>query len=328
MSDNVDWLKLAMGAIAGLALFLYGVSQLSESLKELAGDRMRGLLERTAGNRITGLLSGFAVTTVLDSSSVTIILLIAIVNAGALSFAHVLPVILGANIGTTVSSQIFALDIDRYSPVLLAAGLASQTLARSDRARLWGTAALGLGFVLFGLNVIGDAAAPLKNNEAVLGWLKAAEWPLYGVLAGAAVTVAIQSSSAMLGIIIALAGEGVITLPAGIAMMIGAEIGTCADTLVASLGRSREALRAGLFHLGFNLASAALGLLLVGQITALAAWSSGDVGRQIANAHVGFNLVGALLALPFTALAARLLARLVPDGGGGAQASPAAAKPG
>lgn len=309
---DVDWFSVAMGGLAGLVLFLYGVSLLSSTLQEVASERMRRLLETAAGHRFRGLLTGTIATTLLDSSSATIILLIALVDAGALSFAHALPVILGSNIGTTISSQVFALNVDEYAPLLLLAGLAWRTAARSDRTRAWGTVVFGIGLVLFGLHTIGEAASPLKGNQAVIGWLKTMETPLYGVLAGAVITVAIQSSSAMLGIIITLAGEGLIGLPTGIAMMLGAEIGTCADTLVATLRRSRAAVRAGLFHLGFNLVTVAIGIALVPQITALAEWSSSETGRQIANAHVGFNLAGALLFIGFVQTCAALLCRLVP----------------
>jgi phosphate:Na+ symporter len=311
--EPLDWLTLAMGVIGGLALFLYGVDILATALKQTQGGRFQKLLQRSSSNRFLALASGTAATVVLDSSSVVIILLIAIVDAGLISFAHSLPYILGANIGTTFSSQVFAWNIDTYAPLIVAAGLLWKALGHSDKAKQRATILVGLGLVLFGLNIIGTAAEPLQDRPEVIGWLKTLENPLLGVLAGALVTVAIQSSSAMMGIVITLAGGGLITLPAGIAMMLGAEIGTCADTLVATIGRSRAAVKAGIFHLGFNIVSVAIGVVLIKQLAAFGAATASDTGQSIANAHVLFNVAGALLVLPFVALASGLIERIVPE---------------
>lgn len=311
--EPFSWLTLAVGAIGGLALFLYGVDILATALKQTQGGRFQKLLQLSSANRLLALASGTVATVVLDSSSVVIILLIAIVDAGLISFAHSLPFILGANIGTTFSSQIFAWNIDTYAPVIMAAGLLWKALGKSDKAKQRATILLGLGLVLFGLNIIGTAAEPLQDRPEVIGWLKQLENPLLGVLAGALVTIAIQSSSAMMGIVITLAGGGLITLPAGVAMMLGAEIGTCADTLLATIGRSRAAMKAGVFHLAFNIASVAIGILLIEQLAGFGAATANDTGQRIANAHVLFNVVGALLVLPFVGLASGLIDRVVPD---------------
>ncbi|MGK6325392.1 Na/Pi cotransporter family protein [Sphingomonas sp. DT-51] len=309
----IDWLKLAMGALGGLALFLYAVDLLAGALKQAQGGRFQKLLERSSGNRIAALASGTAATVVLDSSSVVIILLITIVDAGLVPFASALPVILGANIGTTVSSQVFAWNVDTYAPVAIATGLLWKALARSHGMKRWATVLIGLGLILFGLNLIGTAAEPLQGEPAILEWLKRLETPLLGVAAGALATIAIQSSSAMMDIVITLASGGLITLPAGVALMLGAEIGTCADTLIATAGRSRAAVKAGVFHLLFNVVTVALGILMVDWLAAFGEATSGDTGQRIANAHVLFNVAGALVALPFTGAAARLLERLVPE---------------
>ncbi|SOB78705.1 phosphate:Na+ symporter [Sphingomonas guangdongensis] len=309
----MDWLEFAMGLLGGLALFLYGVDLLATALREAQGGRFQKLLERSASNRIAALASGTAATVALDSSSVVIILLITIVDAGLMPFAKALPVILGANVGTTFSSQVFAWNVDTYAPVAVAGGLMWKALARSDSARRRATVVLGLGLVLFGLNIIGTAAEPLQEQPQIIDWLKQLETPLLGVAVGALATVAIQSSSAMMGIAITLAGGGLITLPAGIALMLGAEIGTCADTLVATAGRSRAAVKAGIFHLLFNIATVGIGILLIDRLAGFGQATSAEPGQRIANAHVLFNVVGALVALPFTASAASLLERLVPE---------------
>lgn len=318
-AEEVDWLELGFGMLGGLALFLYGVDLLARGLKTTQGGRFQKLLERVSSNRFGALAGGTAATVVLDSSSVVIIMMIAIVDAGLISFTNALPAILGANIGTTVSSQIFAWNVDQFSPLLLLAALLWRAFARSDKARKRASILMGLGLVLFGLHVIGDATEPLEKHEEVLALLRELENPLLGVLAGALVTVAIQSSSAMMGIVITLAGGGIISLPAGLAIMLGAEIGTCADTLVATIGRSRAAVKAGIFHLLFNIVTVAIGVALIGLLARFATATAGDVGQQIANAHVLFNVAGALVALPFVRSAAWLLERLVPERGGDAE---------
>lgn len=310
---GVDWLGFALSFLGGLVLFLYGVDLLARALKEAGGERFKAVLARGSANRFAGLGGGVLATVALDSSSVTIIMVIAIVDAGLIPFANALPVVLGANIGTTLSSQLFAWNIDQFAPVAMAAGFLLKLLGPTDAAKRWGEALLGVGLVLFGLHLIGAAAEPLEKHPGVIALLRRLDDPLLGMLAGAGVTVAIQSSSAMMGIVIALAGGGLVSLPAGVAMMLGAEIGTCADTLVATAGRSRAAVRTGLFHLLFNIASVTIGVLLVGRLAAFGEATATDTGQQIANAHVLFNIAGALIALPFVRTAARLLERLIPD---------------
>jgi phosphate:Na+ symporter len=311
----MDVTAIVLGLVAGLALFLYGVTRLAEGMRLVAGERLRRLLARFTTNRVAGVLTGAAATAVLDSSSVTIIMVVALVDAGLLTFVQSLGVILGANIGTTVSSQLIALDVARYAPVALALGLALGLVGRRAAWRRLapvGTALFGLGLVFFGLSQMGDAVEPLKASGRFATWMARLERPLVGAAAGALTTLVIQSSSATLGIAITLAGQGLLSLPAGVAVMLGAEVGTCADTLLAAIGRSREALRAGLFHLLFNVATVVVGLALVGPLAALARALGGDAARQIANAHVAFNVAGVLAALAVLGPAARGLQRLLP----------------
>jgi phosphate:Na+ symporter len=315
VSFPMDMLGIVLGLLAGLALFLYGVARLADGMRVVAGERLRHLLARATTNRVAGVLTGTVATAILDSSSVTIIMVIALVDAGALSFVQSLGVILGANIGTTISSQLIALDVARYAPVALALGLAVGVLGHrrgSARTQQAGTALFGLGLVFFGLAQMGAAVEPLKQSGRFAAWMAGLERPLVGLAAGALTTLVIQSSSATLGIAITLASQGLLSLPAGVAVMLGAEIGTCADTLIATFGRSREALRAGVFHLVFNVATAAVGLALVGPLAQLAQSLGGDAARQIANAHVAFNVLGVVAALAVLGPAARALERLLP----------------
>lgn len=309
---EIDWFDLGMKTLAGLTIFLFGVGQLSTALKAIAGERMRRMIEMATGDRYRSMAAGTVATVVLDSSSLTIILLITFVDAGLMSMVQALPVVLGANIGTTFSSQIFALGVDDYAPALLLVGFLLRVGLSRDTGKAIGTTVFGIGLVLFGLNTIGDAAEPLQEHQGVIDWLKTMATPVYGIIAGAIITVIIQSSSAMMGIIITLASQGIIPPEAGIAMMLGAEIGTCADTLVATAGRSREAFRVGLFHLMFNIVSVLAGALLIHQIVAFSAWTSDDAAQQIANAHVAFNVAGAVIVLMFIRTAGWAIEQIVP----------------
>jgi len=314
----MEYWSVALGVIAGLVLFLYGVSRLAQGLAAVAGDRAKSILSRFTTNRFAGLATGAAATTVLDSSSVTIIMVIALVDAGLLTFVQSLGVILGANIGTTVSSQIIAFDINQYAPVAMAVGFGLHLFGKTKGLTNAGLALLGVGLIFFGLDEMGRAVEPLREHPGFRNAMTRMESPFLGALVGAGVTVLIQSSSATLGIVITLASQGMISLPAGVAVMLGAEVGTCADTLLATIGRSREALRAGVFHLLFNLSTAAVGIAFAGQLAELAQSVSGGAGvaRQIANAHVLFNAAGALLVVGALPWIARALGRLVPAAAG------------
>ncbi len=319
-------LSIVLLAATGLVLFLYAVSRLALALRHVAGDEMKHLLAHWTRSVPLAIVAGTVVTTVLDSSSVVIILTIALVSAGALPFRNSLGVVLGANIGTTLSSQLYAFDLGQWAVLAMLPGFLLLSLSKKRRGRTIGRAVFCFGLLFFSLYLIGEAAAPLKEYPAVLAWLSRLEHPLRGAGAGAAVTVIIQSSSATLGLVIKLAGKGVLALPAGIAVMLGAELGTCADTLLATVGRGRAARKTGLFHLVFNMVTIAIGLLLIGPLTALVVRLAGsaDVARQIAHAHVLFNVAGVLLVAPLVPLCQRALDALLPDTvavGGGARAS-------
>jgi phosphate:Na+ symporter len=307
---------MALSALAGLVLFIYGVSRLAEGLGELNTERMRQVMAKFTTNRFAGLGTGVVATTLLESSSVTIIMVIAMVSGGVLTFAQSLSVVLGANIGTSVGAQIIALDVERYVPVLMLAGLLLLFIGKSHTLKKLGTIVLGFGLMFYGLEAIDEAMKPLRDHAGFLDAMRRlGEVPLYGAAVGAIFTVAVQSSSATVAVVITLAGSGMISLPAGVAIMLGAEVGTCADTLIATIGRGRPALRTGVFHLAFNLSTGLIGILLAPQLVALVQWISGtaSVGRQIANAQIFFNVMGVALVIPFLPAIARALQRLVPD---------------
>ncbi|MBD2054723.1 Na/Pi cotransporter family protein [Oculatella sp. FACHB-28] len=312
---SVDFFRIAMGAIAGLVLFIYGVTRLAEGLEDVGEARMKNLLSKFTTNRFAGVTTGIVATTFLESSSVTIILVIAMVSAGILTFVQSLGVVLGSNIGTAVGAQIISLNIELYVPILMFAGLLVFFVGRTERWKAIGIVLLGFGLMFYGLEAIDSAMEPFREYEPFLNLMeRLGENPLLGALVGAIFTVIVQSSSATVAIVVTLAGSNLIGLAAGIAIMLGAEIGTCADTLVATIGRGSYALRTGLFHLLFNLVSATLGILFASQLAQLAQLVSGDdVGRQIANAQMMFNIIGVVVMIGFLPIVARLLTKLVPE---------------
>jgi phosphate:Na+ symporter len=288
---------------------LYALNTLSQGLKEIAGDKLKSFLDRFTNNVFKALLCGLVVTVVLDSSSVVIIMTIALVNSGAMTLRQAMGVVLGANIGTTISSQIFALDIGEYAALPIMAGFIMMFFLKKPFYVNLGKVIFSFGLIFFGLFTMEEAVEPLKKSDYFIGWLRTLENPWKGMFTGALVTVVVQSSSATVGMVIGLASKGLISIAAGIAVMLGAELGTCADTLIASVGRSKAAIKTGLFHLVFNLVTISLALILLPLFTKLVLYISQQANAQqtIANAHMLFNTLGVLSMLPFLGLAERTL---------------------
>lgn len=314
--EIIDFFTMAMGALAGLVLFIYGVTRLSEGLEDMGTERMRGFLSKCTTNRFAGIVTGAVATTLLESSSVTIIMVIAMVSAGVLTFVQSLGVVLGANIGTTVGAQIISLDIEQYVPLLMFAGLLLLFVGKTQTWKTLGIVLLGFGLMFYGLEVIDEAMKPFRTYQPFIDLMQTLGTnPLLGAAVGAIFTVIIQSSSATVAIVVTLASSGLISLPAGVAIMLGAEVGTCADTLVATIGRGRPALRTGVFHFLFNLTSAILGIIFAPLLVQLVLSVSGGagVGRQVANAQIIFNLIGVVAVIVFLPAIARLLESLIPN---------------
>jgi phosphate:Na+ symporter len=311
----VDVFQLVLGVLAGLALFLAGLDLLASGFEAIAAERAKSLIARFTSTPLAGVGAGAAACTVLDSSSVTIIMVIAMIESGLMNFEQALGVVMGANVGTTVGSQIIAFEVQRYAAIAMATGLA---LRIGGKAPVWkrsGNVILGFGMLFFGLDYLGDATAPIADEPLWMGWLASlGEHPLKGAAVGCLFTLVIQSSSATVGMAIALASEALIPLSSGVAIMLGAEVGTVSDTLLATIGRSREAVRTAVFHLLFNLSTAALGLLLIGQLTAFARYlaPASSTGRHLANAHIAFNALGVLLFIGFVPAISRILHWMIP----------------
>ena len=296
-------------------LFLYALNNLSLGLKDVSGDKLKVFLDRFTNNVVKGILSGIVVTVLLDSSSVVIIMTIALVNSKALTFRQAMGVVMGANIGTTFSSQIFALDIGEYAAIPIGVGFILMFFFKKNFLNSLGRVIFSFGLIFFGLFTMEQAVEPLKESDFFVSWLASLDNPWRGMFTGTFVTIVVQSSSATVGMVIGLASQNMISIAGGIAVMLGAELGTCADTLVASIGRSRAAIKTGLFHLLFNICTIILGMLLLPFFTQLILYISkgASLSQTIANAHMLFNGLGVLLMLPFVPLYEKFLTWLFPD---------------
>ncbi|MFN7912912.1 MAG: Na/Pi cotransporter family protein [Bacteroidota bacterium] len=307
--------EIVLSIIAGLVLFLFAVTNLSETLKSALGENANVWIKKYTSNSFSSLLVGIVVTTLLDSSSAVIIITIVLVNSQVLTFRQAMGIVLGANIGTTVSSQIIAMDVGKYSPIFLLIGFILLFVAKTEKLSNIGKTVLYFGVLFFGLFTMENAVEPLKDEAFFTEWMKKTDNPLLGAMIGAVVTLIIQSSSATVGMAIILSKKGLITLTGGIAVMLGAELGTCSDTLLATIKGNRQALKTGLFHVTFNLLSIILGLFLFYPfVEFVKTISSGaTVERTVANAHMIFNVLGVLIFIWTIPFFERTLDKLLPE---------------
>ena len=302
--------------IGGLVLFLYAISQLSEVMSGIFTEKAKALINKYTSKLLYSILIGTGLTIILDSSSAVIILTIVFINARSLSFRQAMGIIMGANIGTTFSSQIIALDVGRYSVVPLFIGLIFEVFVRNPQARNYGKIFLYFGMLFFGLYIMEESVLPLQDSVLFERWIARIEGNyVEGTLIGGLITLLIQSSSATVGMAIVLGKQELINVAGGIAIMLGAELGTCSDTLIATVKGSRQAIKAGLFHLLFNFITILIGLLIFHSFVAFVEQISQNQGidNQIANAHMLFNIGGVLVFLPFVGLAERALNWMLPD---------------
>ncbi len=306
--------------IGGLSLFLYAITQLSSVMEKSFGESAKQTIAKYVSNLFTAIAIGAVFTILLGSSSAVIILVIVFINAGSITFRQAIGLIMGANIGTTFSSQLIALHVAEYAAVPLFIGLIIKIFSKNEKLKRGGAIAFYLGMLFFGLYVMEESVLPLRDSDVFLDWMASIDQrPVWGALIGGLVTLVIQSSSGTVGIAIVLGKQNIITAAAGISVMLGAELGTCSDTLLATINGKRQALKAGLFHLFFNLATITLGLIFFQSFVDLIIGLSPttEIGGLIANAHMAFNILGVILFLPFVNITEKLLNRLLPEKGGG-----------
>ena len=308
-------MEIILSVLGGLGLFLFAISNLSDTLKDVLGEKSKQWISKLTASLFTAIITGTIITVILDSSSAVIIMTIILVKTGTLTFRQSLGIVMGANIGTTFSSQIIALDIGQYSPIPIVGGLILSFIARSEKLSKTGKSILYFGILFFGLYTMERAVEPLRDDKRFVQWMTMLETPLRGVGVGAIVTIIIQSSSATVGMIITLAKKELLSLSAGIAVMLGSELGTCADTLLATIRSDRQSVKTGLFHLFFNIISISVGLLIFPWFVQLIEKISGNANLQqkIANAHMIFNIGGVLLFIPFVSVVEKLLDKLLPQ---------------
>nr|WP_241893503.1 Na/Pi cotransporter family protein [Magnetofaba australis] len=324
---SIAWGSMAMGLFGGLALFLFGMEMMASALKAVAGDRMKAILAKLTSNRLSGAMTGAAVTAVIQSSSVTTVLVVGFISAGLMTLSQAVGVIFGANIGTTITAQIVAFKVTKASFLMIAVGFGLNAMGKRDQIRQYGAMIMGLGLIFLGMTIMSDAMKPLRSYQPFLDLMIHMESPWLGIVVAAAFTGLVQSSSATTGIVIVMASQGFITLPAGIALAFGANIGTCVTALLASIGKPREAVRAALAHVLFNVFGVLIWVGLIDQLASAVAMISpsapadvtgiaklaAESPRQIANAHTLFNIVNTIIFLPFTGPFAWLILKLLPE---------------
>ena len=312
-SNSISFFLLATGLFGGMGMFLYGMEMMSDGMKVTAGNSMRTILEKLTSNKYLAVFVGAFVTMVIQSSSATTVMLVSFVNSGLLAFSQALGVILGSNIGSTITAQIVAFKVTDYALLLIAAGALMSLFSKKDTVKNLGYVILGFGLLFYGMKVMSDTMKPLRSDPAFNSILTSFENPFLGILAGAIFTALVQSSSATTGIVITLASGGSITLEAGIPLIFGANLGTCITALLAGLNASRDAKRVAVAHITFNLIGV---LLFCFWIPTFADWvsqTSQNIPRQIANAHTFFNIIASIVFLPFTGYIAKAIIHYFPD---------------
>ncbi len=307
-----------MSLFGGLALFLYGMQMMSSGLESVAGNKMKQILEKLTANRFLGVLVGAGITAVIQSSSATTVMVVGFVNSGMMTLRQAVWIIMGANIGTTITGQLIALDVGAFAPIIAFIGVAMIVFLKSEKLHHMGSILAGLGVLFIGMDMMSAAMKPLANSEDFVSLLTKFENPVLGILAGTIFTALIQSSSASVGILQALANSGVIGLSSAAFVLFGQNIGTCVTALLASIGTNRNARRTTVIHISFNVIGTVIFTVLC-LMTPLIAFMEGltptNPSAQIANLHTTFNVVTSLLLIPFGGLLTLLAEKLLPDKG-------------
>ena len=320
------WGTITMGLLGGLAIFLFGMDQMTGALKAVMGEGMSKLLAGLTRNRFMAAATGAITTAVLQSSSVTTVIVIGFISVGLMTLRQVIGVILGANIGSTLTAQIIAFNITQYALLPVAVGFAMQFMSKSEKHRLYGGIILGLGLVFFGMGIMSDATSPLRSYGPFIEAMREMSNPILGISAGLLFTALVQSSAATIGIVIVLAAQGAITLEAGIAIVLGANIGTCVTAILAAIGKPTRAKQTAAAHILFNVLGVIIWLPFIGHLASFAeavspvsadlsgtARMAADMPRQIANAHTLFNVANTMIFIGLIGPFARLVEWLIPE---------------
>lgn len=309
-------ISIVLGLLGGLALFLYGMQMMSSGLEAAAGNRMKGILEKLTANRFMGVIVGAGITAVIQSSSATTVMVVGFVNSGMLSLQQAVWIIMGANIGTTITGQLIALDVGAIAPLLAFVGVAVITFSKKAAVQHYGQIVAGLGILFLGMEMMSSSMSPLRDSEMFINLMTQFGNPIIGILVGAVFTAIIQSSSASVGILQTLAIGGLIDLPNAVFVLFGQNIGTCITAVLAAIGTNRNAKRTTIIHLTFNILGTVIFTVvcIVTPLTAIVQnFTPDNPASQIANMHTLFNVVTTLLLLPFGTKLAKLAVKILPD---------------
>jgi phosphate:Na+ symporter len=306
----MDWIEL----LGGMAIFIYGLQLASEGLQKWAGDQLRRWLTALTERRLSGLLSGTLLATMLQSSTATVLMLMGFVNAGLLSLSQVMSLLLGAGIGTTVIVQVMSFKVSQAAMLIVVIGFAIISLGKRGRTRAAGRAALGVGLVFLGIQLATEATSPLQHNTLLLQVIEAlGAQPVLGLVAGAGLTAMVQSSAVTLGLLLSLSFSGLLTLQTALPIVLGANLGNCVLPFMASMQASVDGKRVAWGYLLLRMSGVLGGLLLLAPFTTLAAWTAASLPHQIANAHTLFNILLAFVAMPFLPWGIALARWIVPE---------------
>ncbi len=308
-------MNIAISLIGGLGMFLYGMNVMGDGLQKAAGEKLKKIIEMLTTNRIMGVLVGTLVTAIIQSSSATTVMTIGFVNAGIMSLQQAVGVIMGANIGTTVTAQLVSFNIEKYAPIAIGIGMVFWFFTKKKNIKNISEILIGFGILFVGMNFMKEAAAPVSEMSQVHdAMLYLSKNPVLGILAGFLITGTIQSSSASIGILIVLASQGLLPITAALPILYGDNIGTCVTSLLSTIGASRNARRAAIMHLCFNVIGTLLFIIVLSKpiIALVTSIDPTNVPRQIANAHTLFNVVNVIVLLPFSTYLVKLATKLVP----------------
>lgn len=308
-------MEVAISLLGGLGLFLYGMNMMGDGLQKCAGDQLKKIIGFLTSNVVMGVLVGTVVTGIIQSSSATTVMVVGFVNAGIMTLSQAIGVIMGANIGTTVTAQLVSFSLEDIAPIALGIGIIIYLAARNKKQKQYAEILLGFGMLFTGMEFMKEAVNPLAElpqfRDALI---YVGSHPLLGILAGFLITGIVQSSSASMGMLIALASQGILPLSAALPILYGDNIGTCVTSLLSSLGASKNAKRAAFIHLTFNVIGTILFMLVFTKpISMVVSYLDPDnVARQIANAHTLFNIVNVIVLLPFSKYIVKFVLKLIP----------------
>ncbi|MDN9634378.1 Na/Pi cotransporter family protein [Clostridioides difficile] len=309
-------MNIIISLMGGLGLFLYGMNLMGEGLQKSAGTKLKKIIKLLTSNLFMGVLVGTGVTAVIQSSSATTVMVVGFVNAGIMTLKQAIGVIMGANIGTTVTAQLVSFDLTGMAPVALGVGIILYLFGNKPRIKNIAEILIGFGILFTGMDFMKMAVEPLRDYQGFTDLLVTfGRYPLLGLLLGFGITAIIQSSSASMGMLVALAAEGLVPLSAALPILYGQNIGTCVTSLLSSIGANKNARRAAMMHLIFNVLGTVIFLIFLNKpvVSMVTSWDPSNVARQIANTHTLFNIISVLILLPFTNLIIKLAIKLVPD---------------